>query len=258
MCPHEYLSCRIAEIVPKLPSSRVGSCALRRNNPGFTLIELLVVISIIAILASLLLPAISMVRESAKAVNCSSNMRGMQTALMTYAADNEGFAIYGFTGDTVNPGQQIWIRIAAFTDLLEISRTSTTSPFGGQVWSAKKGCPSMNAKVQESSGFHSGPFGMNNPGRETWDDLSLSNKGVYAGIYESQIVSPSTKVAWGECQGTVIGYMNRQSRSDTPMGQLFTVSPIDTGTNQFNWLTPRHRGRMNVVYWDGHTGSLSC
>lgn len=52
---------------------------------GFTLIELLVVVAIIAVLISILLPALRSARENAKTTVCLSNLKGTGTALMMYA-----------------------------------------------------------------------------------------------------------------------------------------------------------------------------
>lgn len=58
---------------------------------GFTLIELLVVIAIIAILAALLLPALSYAKQQAQGVKCMSNMRQLTYGFLQYTADFNGY-----------------------------------------------------------------------------------------------------------------------------------------------------------------------
>ena len=92
--------------------------ATLRNNPrpagrkGFTLIELLVVIAIIAILAAMLLPALSKAKERSKRVACLNNLKQIALGMTLYAGDN-GDKVVECGGKasqlTFNPiGRELW------------------------------------------------------------------------------------------------------------------------------------------------------
>jgi prepilin-type N-terminal cleavage/methylation domain-containing protein/prepilin-type processing-associated H-X9-DG protein len=70
-------------VPPSIPIARPGRLRAR----AFTLIELLIVISIIAVLASMLLPALAKAKDRAKSAECMNNLRQLHMPLMVYADD---------------------------------------------------------------------------------------------------------------------------------------------------------------------------
>lgn len=70
-----------------------------KQQTGFTLIELLVVISIIAVLASLLLPALSVAKRKAQSSKCLSNLRQLGQATFMYCEEHDDFLPFAWYDD---------------------------------------------------------------------------------------------------------------------------------------------------------------
>lgn len=214
-----------------------------RVSPGFTLIELLVVVAVIAILASLLLPALGRSKSLARSVKCMGNQRQIGLAMQLYLHD---FGVYPPGGNGL-PRTATWYgqlmsllpgtlppreENLGYDELFpEVFRCTEPAIFAGNARVEINGKLVANISAEGRKGcigYNGSGAGENLP--------SSSGHGLAGGCKESAVVSPSSMIAFG-CLNFVYFWPRY-------------VAPIRAGG-----LAGPHRGNANVAFCDGRVES---
>lgn len=244
------------------------------HTRGFTLIELLVVIAIIAILAGMLLPALSLAKSKAKEAACKGNTRQIIMGLVMHVNENEYYPVYN-VDPTVGIENAFW--------------PQTLEPYTGGLWTNKLyKCPDYKGMTLggNDDGAPLGSYGYNANGTKfTPSDLGLGgaltkvalseeltdNDGGVLRVKESHVRSPSEMIAIGDAHlvWSSPAIIKSLYGIDTPQATYSGMGLLDInsrdGVQREAWLPStdiiratkkRHQGRYNVGFCDGHVEGI--
>lgn len=206
----------------------------RRKSGAFTLIELLIVIAIVAILSSILLPALSKARETAKTASCASNLRQLYFAWINYVDDNRRTAPLYYDSALANP---LWVSVL-------IAAGYVSQPgYGKMVERCKKGglliCPS----------YASDPYAVSANVQYKFLVYNYTLNAGCSGNSWKTLKYPSKTLLFCD-----VGDQN---------GSNYRIDPSSLRTkNDPPILSTRHNGGLNIAFGDGHgsyhKGNMPC
>ena len=224
---------------------------MRRLRAGFTLIELLVVIAIISVLASMLLPAISMVRRSASTVGCASGMRQVMVGMLTYSADQSD--LLPMVQGSPAYGSQWLMTLSSYLDATTGSGAPTvlTMPTTSVFFACKE--KKLYSIISPSTGLTMWrAWVVSGMGMNIYPGMSPSAPGISTFGYNwrlSQVTEQSTRACLGDSNYYYL--------------TVFAPGPYGFATPTFaDWVSlrwkyrdgdpERHFGKMNMAFYDGH------
>jgi prepilin-type processing-associated H-X9-DG protein len=226
------------------------------------LIELLVVIAIIAILAAMLLPALSKAKAKAKQTGCINNMRQIGIALTMYAEDYKQYPANFWQSGAPGNGNKTYVWQPRLLSLMSKNRAAFSCPgaLPQSYWDTNlnntlAGPQGVHLKgedgnydnyaIMESSCFSIGynDWGLLNNSIPT---LGLGGDVGSGSVRDSMVLKPSDMIAIGDV------------RSDTPAASIdfnANLDPTDNSTYHTQWPCNRHNYRTDLVFVDGHVES---
>lgn len=211
---------------------------------AFSLIELLVVVAIIAVLSGILLPAVGLVRDAARATRCASNLRQLQMANIQYASDWSGMFAPKYHYDADGGWSESWVYN---TDLKESLEANTKA--NGSMDNLPIGlvCP-LAKQIQALWSPIGYAYGYNYP------QASLGAKDRYLTPLASQ-PRISGKVAFADALNWGISYGYANPLSTVSSSYWFGGVPAPEGYAR-SCTAYRHSRCAQVVFFDGHIERL--